>query len=822
MPAVEQIVVPLGLLTEPNPMGQYPAGALAIANGVVLRSPGLLTKAPLFGAYNANPFITTSPCTPALLGVSDSQFFHVSQRNADSHWELTFFDGATKFGNDLNGAGLPYQPITFDTTAKINTTRSVDRILVNSLKGVLVVDNTAPASNAAALPRHAGIPPTTLNPNVITSGNPSAIAAGRWVAVVCVVRRVLANGREITSAPSAPMGTGTAALADLQHQAAWGTNHQLIVGDILEFYRTPSQPLGSEVGATFYKTLAYRLTSTDIVAGNVTGLLDKQTDAQLGEELYANPGQTGASSAKNCPPLAACMATFKGYTFYGNRTDAASITLAIPGGMRTNVTDASNLSIRQSVIGPRSFTATFTNTSNTLTAISANDMIGLAVGQVIIDAALVGGSGTVTSVTASTVVLNTTANTTVTKSAVLTDQLVINGTTINAGSPQYYIPQLVNDVSVRTLLMGPDVAAATGSIGILKQFAILKQRAGGGSFTIAASNPQNYLPPLPATTATALTVSQNIVSSGIAWSEQSQPEAVPPFNQAPVGSGTIYAMLPTRDALWIFASDGLWRLTGTGGQAGRGFDWRIDPVDSTLSLSGPHAACVGRDTVYAYTNRGLVSISSAGINDTLSVGKINDILPGPPFSATTSIQIAYDETNDEVWLFTPYQVFSKPSYLIYNTLTRAWTTSPTGNVGSGLIPAYARFAQRMGDIGTGAAYLQSTTQFEGSAYTVTYQPVFTQDPSSLKQWIDATLIASAADVGKSAYMNFNAQLAATPQLMKAQYSEARCSWSIPRNAPAVSNSLQPTVALGAGDLTSFSLYGIILRSEILTNQRKQR
>jgi hypothetical protein len=822
-PQVEPIVIPLGLITQPNKLGQYPAGALSQALGVVMRSPGLLTKAPLLSSFNANPFITTSPCTPhLLLGVDTTGFWHVSRRNADSHWELTNFNLATKFGNDLSAAGLPYQPITFATDGRLNFTRSRDRYLFNSNQGILIVDTTSAGTNAAALPRMAGLPAPTMNSVTPTAaGNPGAVAANSWTSVVCIVHRTMSDGYEVLSAPSAPVGNGNNFIFDLIYSVYWSSQHQFIAGDVLEFYRTRSQPGTSETGSVYFYSTSYTLLPADIAAGIVSNIRDQTPDAKLGRELYTNPGQTGALSAKLPPGLSTCMATFKGYTFYGNRTDTPLLTLSIPYGMSQSIPSTAPTS-RKNAIGVRPFTATFTNTSNVLTAISAADIVGLAIGQRVIDVAIATGSGVISAVGASTVTLSQNANTTVTKATTSTDMVIIDGLELSTGAWDTAFLQ-----SFRTNAPSVYVAAPSSSppyVPVLPiadyapfTFALTKFRVGSGSFTIKASNPQNYLPVLPATTATALTVPANLVPNGIAWSEQQQPEAVPPVNTAFVGSGTIYGMWPTRDALWIFASDGLWRLSGTGGAAGRGFDWRIDPVDSTLSLAAPHAACVLRDTVYAYTNRGLVAISNAGVDDTLSTGKINDLLPGPPFAAVTTIQIAANETEDEIWLGIGMGTGSM-LYYVYNTLTRVWTNT-RGGLGNltDVIQAYSRANQAMASIDTGASYLQSASQFEGC--TVDYQPITTKDPFAMKQWLDATIVAASADAGKAVTPRFNG-VAFNVRNLTSQNQDARTSWNVPRLAPAIANSLAPGFS---NNLSSgLSIYGFSLRSVMLTSQRKQR
>jgi hypothetical protein len=612
-------------------------------------------------------------------------------------------------------------------------------------------------------------------------------------------------------------------------------------------YRTPQQKADTSPGATYYLCDSRTLTAADVAAQGIYNTRNTTPDSGLSSaELYTNPGQTGPNSYKQPPPLAAWMAVFKGYTFFGNRTDIATKALAVPGGMSTSISalPATNAYARKIGLGWRTFTATFTATSNVLTAISAADIVGLAVGQRIADASLVGGTGTVTAVGATTLTLSTTANANITKTTSTSDVVLVNG--IEAAFTGW--GQFVSNLYVRGLVgvLAQGIDPPVNQLGTVygdgdysaRNFVITAQMVGVSSFTLAASNPQNYVPPLPATTATALTVSTTPVLNGIAWSEQNQPEAVPPLNIATIGSGTLYGGWATRDALWIFASDGLWRLTGTGGAAGRGFDWTWDQLDSTLSLSAPHAACVKNDLVYAYTNRGLVEIGPRGIRE-LSQGRINDLLPGPPFSLTNGIQVVADETNDEI--IVAASSTSSPFYYVYNTLSDAWTTNDGGVTGTPTVYGYSRFLQSPMSMDSFQAYsavpdgIYVTVQLYGSVMA-DYQPVSGGSPmvgggpSELKEWIDGTWIF---DSGVATFPTPSTSLYITPRWNGVDYSsaqrqtatqvnDARASWSVPRNAPRISNSLAPGIRIVGISSAQLPIFGVTLRSVPLTNQRKQR
>lgn len=143
------------------------------------------------------------------------------------------------------------------------------------------------------------------------------------------------------------------------------------------------------------------------------------------------------------------------------------------------------------------------------------------------------------------------------------------------------------------------------------------------------------------------------------YSKQSIPEAVPSLNYIDVGdrSGDLLRMIRTRESLFIFKTDGIFRLTATST-----FDQRLDLVDPTYVLLHPDAACAFNNQVFAWTNQGAIIVSDSGVQS-LSAQTIQSQLD-PYQEALISYQslgtssaikpFAFaDETRDIVYLGLP-------------------------------------------------------------------------------------------------------------------------------------------------------------------------
>lgn len=161
---------------------------------------------------------------------------------------------------------------------------------------------------------------------------------------------------------------------------------------------------------------------------------------------------------------------------------------------------------------------------------------------------------------------------------------------------------------------------------------------------------------------------------GLMYSKKQQPEHVPTAHIEYVGSKNypLRRILALRDSLFILKDDGVFRLTGSGG------NWSIDPLDTSTHIIAPDSAVVVNNQIFALCDQGIVTISDVGVQ--VISRPIEDEIQGL-ISAdytklkTLSFGVSY-ETDRKYYLFTPSS--SSDTYptqaFVYNTFTQAWTT----------------------------------------------------------------------------------------------------------------------------------------------------
>jgi hypothetical protein len=158
------------------------------------------------------------------------------------------------------------------------------------------------------------------------------------------------------------------------------------------------------------------------------------------------------------------------------------------------------------------------------------------------------------------------------------------------------------------------------------------------------------------------------------YSKFQQPESVPILNSVDIGSQdqAIIRIMPLRDSLMIFKQDGLYRLSG------QTTPWTIDLFDSSCIVLAPDSVSIMTNTIYAWTNQGIMTITEAG---TQKVDRdIDDDIAAKSTSSYTNFSTAtwgLGYNSDKTYLVwtvsSPTDTEATIAY-IYNSQTNCWTT----------------------------------------------------------------------------------------------------------------------------------------------------
>lgn len=199
------------------------------------------------------------------------------------------------------------------------------------------------------------------------------------------------------------------------------------------------------------------------------------------------------------------------------------------------------------------------------------------------------------------------------------------------------------------------------------QIQIMARTLGGSSFTVAVSRAVAW----DKGTGTS---SNDTYPHGLMWGKKQQPEHVPTGHLEFVGSKNYPTrrIIALRDSMFILKTDGVFRLTGSGGS------WTISPLDTSTKIIAPDSAVVVNNQIFCLCDQGIVAISDLGVQvmSRPIEDQINHLI-SEDFDSLKNLSfgVAY-ETDRKYLLFTigansdnsPAQAF------VYNTFTQAWTT----------------------------------------------------------------------------------------------------------------------------------------------------
>lgn len=375
------------------------------------------------------------------------------------------------------------------------------------------------------------------------AGVGTAIPNNTQVAYRAVFGRRDANGRSILGAPSSR--------AVLRNIAGTVQDAQVIV-------TIPTEVQSASFFLQLYRTSASVDQNTDpgdecylvyeaaLSAVATVTIADSTPDGLGGASLYTNPSQETILGSNERPPLAYDLAEFGGAMWYADVTTPARQTINLLG-----VSGAGGLAINDTItVNGQVFTA------KAAEVVAAREFL----------LATAGTADENVRATAASLIkcVNRTA--------------AANATAIDLSEP--YPAGIPGVISIRRTNFTSSLTLAVS-------------RATAWANIVATTAPVRD-------------------KNGLMYSKTGQPDQIATaIYNAPVRVGTaiesVVRIVPTRSSLWIFKSDGIWRVTGTAGQ----FDVQV--FDPTVSIRSALSAVALENSVYLLTESGVARVSDSGV-----------------------------------------------------------------------------------------------------------------------------------------------------------------------------------------------------------------
>ncbi len=715
-----------GLFTAPNSLSGVPAGALSIADDIVINAKNL-------GESRRGQTQYGDP-----LSDEASKLFNYASSLIVNYSNKLAYDAGSGVWTDFTGT---YNPPS--STRKMRSLEALRNFYFTTDKGIYKIDALG------GTPRTAGAP-KALGGEGLTTGASGFLLNDSAVAYRLVWGYNDANGNLILGSPSARLIVSNSTGGTRDVALEFPIPDGLTTSWFYQIYRsTGTATATDEPSDELQLVLQANITAAEITAKSFS-VTDSTPYSLMRATLYTSPSQEGIANSNDQPPFAIDMDVFKGSAFYANVkqkqrlslalisvdspsltyiTEATAVTTSglavVTGittgdlrvGMRVVGTGIQSDSRILSIDGPGQITMTKTATATSAPTVSLEFQDRFSVGGVDYWA------GSVEFISTNTFLLynSSTPGTNINETAINLVR-VVNQSSSNTTVYAYYVSGL-EDLPGQMLFeeraIGgsefsatstsgtsfspalPDITPITG-ISIANPTVITSTAHGlttGNSITIYSSNSTPTVDGAQTVTvinADSFTVPVNVTSAGtsayfvrtssivssdsetrqnrVFISKQGQVEAVPVYAYLDIGAANfpIDRVVALRDGIFFFKQDGVFRVAGENFSS-----FTVTPIDTTVSLLAPESAVAFNNQVFCFTTQGIVAVTDAGVQ-IMSVPIENVLLELSSDQFTNfesaSFGVAYESAR--LYLFFTVEneddTYARQAY-VYNSLTDSWS-----------------------------------------------------------------------------------------------------------------------------------------------------
>jgi hypothetical protein len=680
----EMVTLPVaGLLVDPNPLVTGRRGALRQADDVIFERPGQATSRPAFRTQYVKPDTDGGAFRPVSAYMWDGAC--VISSRAGSNWRIEYVNdeypdtGASATPPDINVAPMQFvearKNLYYTTAAGVRKRTSLAVAFPSSSTGV--------QTRGANLYGFAG-----SGGQLGGSSSNGFAAAYRF----CVVSEDRNKYRRRSAPTERIIGSSTISVSNDKYglSGRYYLEPSWVAGDILEMYRTKIVTPGTAAPSEeYYLAQEWVLTSADISTGYVQ-FQDNVLDENLGAALYTNPSQGGIEDANEIPPKAHFLAQHQDCTWFGHTSHRQRWTnqFRSAGGDRDGTPDvewrsgdgfcriledatfsagATTLSVTDATgIAPGMFVCylvesppgvftgwpyengTYFSSETKVVSVSGSGPYTVTIDK----PTLAASGGSLSNVMfCDWISITQDSTTTIFPFLGHTITALYGGTYRSWGAEAYTggntydqdqdalalsLAYVINRYGVGNpsfKVRAQFISGVFGNGGAAGNVVLESVEMGASAFTVTTSRPNSFLKTIGTGSASDPLARANRVY----YSKPFEPEAVPIGNFLSIGSEAhpIQAMVPAGDNLYVFKTDGLYRISG---QAPR--YWRVEQVSPDVKLVRGGAACAVDDSVVAWCDHGVVSVRDLSITS-LSDGRINTALSTHLSSLLVSGAVAF-------------------------------------------------------------------------------------------------------------------------------------------------------------------------------------
>lgn len=744
-----------GLFTSPNNLSAVPAGALEVADNVVLNTKSIISSRRGQTQYG-DPVTVGSGQLNKLFNYSSSLILSYDNKLAydagDGDWtdySGTYVDPATGY--------------------RMRSLEALRNFYFTTDRGVYKLDQIT------GTPRASGVVKALGGTGSLT-GASGFLDDDSAVAYRLVWGYTDANNNLLLGAPSQRLVVINSSGGTRDVSLTYVIPDTITTEYFYQIYRSNgSDTAAIEPSDELQLVLQGNPTSAEITAKSFT-VTDSTPYSLMRATLYTSASEQGIANANYEPPFALDMDLFKGFAFYANITQKQRLELSM--------ISVESPSLGYYVDG----TVGTTNGSPTLTAIASTT--DLRVGMRIIGTGIPTNTRILAVPTGTTVTMNKNATATATVSVEFQDRFSIGevdywaGTTQTvatntfkvdvSGTPAQNINQtalnlveVINKSASNTTLYAYYLSALDDLPGKI----LFEERSiGGDEFFATSTAGASFSPELPdqinissntlanptvVTTArahgltsgdivqifdsnstptidgervvtvispTTFSVPVNVTVAGtsgylvidndfqvsdndqrqnrVAISKPNQAEAVPSYTNLDIGAANfpIQRVIALRDGIFFFKQDGVFRVSGESYSS-----FTVTLIDNTVSLKVPESAVAFNNQVFCFTTQGICAVTDSGVQ-IMSV-PIEDALlelSSDQFTnfASASFGVAYESAR--LYLFFTVtetdDTFATQAY-VYNSLTESWTRWQMSRTCGVVSPTLDKLFMGQGDSG---------------------------------------------------------------------------------------------------------------------------